>query len=133
MPKEDKEIKDKMVDLRKQILNADDLKTERVFVPEWTDQPLYIRKLTSIERDELERDVVQFNSDGTVEQNMVNFRGKLLVRTLCSDSEGRIRIFTDSDAELIGQKSADAVNKCFSKSKQLSGISEEDQEKLVKN
>ena len=126
-------MSEKIKSLREQILEANDLPTEKVSIPEWTDQPLYIRTMNGSERDDFERSLFEENEDGSFTKNLQNMRARLLARTLCSDKEGKIRIFTDADIELLGQKSAAALDKCVEASKRLSGISEKDEAKLLKN
>ena len=119
--------------LREEILEAQDLPTVEVEIPEWTKKKVYIRSLTAVERDDFETEQLQENEDGTLTRNNKNFRAKLLVRALCEDPEGKIRIFTDADAEALGEKSSAALDKCFIQAKKLAGLSNKDQEELVKN
>ena len=134
MEKTEKEQKSEIKkSLRLQILEANDLPTEKVFVPEWTDQPLYIRSMSGKERDDFEQTLLSMNDAGDRVQSIKNFRGQILARTLCEDKEGRIRIFTDADADALGEKSSAALDKCLEAAKRLSGISEKDQENILKN
>ena len=64
---------------------------------------------------------------------MENLSASLLVRVLCSDPEGKTRIFTDDDVEELGSKSAKAINYLQEEAKKLNGVTEEDQENMIKN
>ena len=123
----------KIVDIRTQIFEAKDSPTEEVFVKEWTPEPLYVRAMSGIEKDSWERSLFIENEEGNIEKNLANFRGKLLVRVLCSDIAGKIRIFTDADADELGEKSAASLDKCIDIAKKLNGLSEKDQKDLTKN
>jgi len=115
--------------LRKKILESDDLPVEKVEVPEWGGAEIYIRAMNGKERDEFEFSLL----DNKGEISKENFRARLLVQTLCADSKGEYRIFSMDDIEALGKKSAAALDRCLEKTKSLSGISDEDQEKMLKN
>ena len=131
--KEIKEIKEEKIDFRKCILEADDLPIEEISVPEWIDKPIYIRAMTGMERDAWERSLFIENQDGSFERNLANFRGKLLVQVLCSDKEGKNRIFSDADADALGGKNSRSLDRCVEAAQRLNGISKKDQDNLVKN
>ena len=114
---------------RQAILGMDDLPRVRVEVPEWGGA-LYVRSLTGAERDAFE--ATWFAGEGrgrTV--NMANLRARLVV--LCAVDEDGIRLFADDDAEALGAKSAQALDRLFDAAQKLNGFSEADVEELAKN
>ena len=125
-------IKEKKGLSRDQILKAEDLVTERVEVPEWGGFAI-VRSLTGAERDQFEISGLR-QKKGNIETDlgkMINFRSRLVSLTLVDD-EGN-RLFSNSDVELLSQKSASAINRIFEVSRKLSGLSEADVDDLEKN
>ena len=122
-----------IIDLRKKILESNDRKTVEILVPEWSETPLYVRPMTGKERDSYELALSVEDENGVLKRDLNNMRAKLLVRVLCSDKEGKTRIFTDSDAEELGDKSAAILDRVISTAKSLSGISDKDEAAIVKN
>ncbi|HPU35056.1 MAG TPA: hypothetical protein PK184_20370 [Phycisphaerae bacterium] len=114
---------------RDDILNAQDLPTERVAVPEWSGEVI-VRGLTAAERDAFEQSIVETRGKNT-RMNLKNIRAKLVAMTVV-DEQGN-RIFSDEDAELLGKKSAAALDRIFSVAQRLSGLRPEDVEELVGN
>ncbi len=114
---------------RDQILKAQDLPSEDVPVPEWGGT-VRVRALTGAERDAFEQSIVEQRGRST-RMNLQNLRAKLVALTVV-DEEGN-RIFSDSDAKLLGKKSALALNRVFEVAQKLSGLTSEDVEELTKN
>ena len=114
---------------RDEILKAQDLPTERVAVPEWGGE-LLVRGLTGAERDAFEQSIVETRGKNT-RMNLRNIRAKL-VALCCVDEQGN-RLFSDEDAELLGRKSAAALNRVFEVAQRLSGLRPEDVEELAGN
>ena len=116
-----------MSDLKADILDSDDLKIEKVAVPEWpkVNGHLYVKVMTGTARDAFES---AFVKGGSV---LINVRAKLAARTLC-DSDGKL-VFTDADIPALGQKSAAALDRVFASAQRLNGIGEADVEALAKN
>jgi hypothetical protein len=113
---------------RDAILAADDRKTEDVAVPEWGGS-VRVRSLSGSERDAYEAHIVQLRADGTKSVNLKNLRGKL-VSLSCVDEDGG-RLFSDEDAEALGDKSAAALERVFDVARRLSGLSEDDIEEMA--
>lgn len=114
---------------RDQILQANDIITETVPVPEWGGEVL-VRGLSGSERDGFE--------DATLEQkgksrrvNLANVRARLCALSIV-DENGK-RMFSDEDVRALGRKSAAALDRVFSAAQRLSGLSDEDVEELAKN
>ena len=111
---------------RDQILDADDLKTQDVAVPEWGGTVI-LRELRGRERDAFE----EGSLDKQRNVSMKNMRARLVALSAV-DEEGE-RLFTAKDAEALGAKSATALNRCFEVACRLSGITEADVETLEGN
>ncbi len=114
---------------REQILGASDLNTERVDVPEWGGA-VFVRPMTAAERDEYEQSMVA--SRGADEKaNLRNVRARLVV--VCATDEAGKRIFSETDVEALGAKSARAVNRVFQAASRLNALTTSDVEDLAKN
>jgi hypothetical protein len=111
---------------RDQILEADDLKTEEIEVPEWNGS-VVVRELRGRERDAFE----EGSLDKQRNLKMTNMRARLVALSVV-DEDGK-RMFTAKEAELLGDKSATALNKLFEVSCRLSGITDSDVDELEKN
>jgi hypothetical protein len=114
---------------REQILAAADLPREEVLIPEWGGT-VWVRTLSAAERDAFEAASVQARGkDRSV--NLANLRARLAV--LCLVDEQGQRLFTDTDAVALGQKSAKALAKVYDVAARLNGLSADDVEELAKN
>jgi len=114
---------------RDAILAANDLRVERVDVPEWGGSVL-VRGLTAAERD-------AFDLAATIEQGgrrVVNFHQlrARLVAISAVDESGK-RLFTDDDVELLAQKSGSAVGRVFEVAMRLSALTGQDIEDISRN
>jgi hypothetical protein len=109
-----------------QILQAQDIKTEKVFVPEWGGE-VNVKTLTGEERDRFEQSLFGDKS----EKKMNNIRAKLCAASIVDDA-GK-QIFTEADIAAIGGKSANALDAVFAVAQRLSGLSKSDVDALVKN
>jgi hypothetical protein len=88
--------------LRNRILAANDIKVDKIVIPEWGGD-YYIRIISGADRDAFE--------DSYADQKMKSFRVRFLVLALC-DEAGE-RIFADSDVAELSQKSAIVINRVF--------------------
>lgn len=113
---------------RNQILDAKDLTTEDVPVPEWGGE-VRIRMLTGEERDAFEASMVELKKDGSAKANRENVRARLLV--LCIVNEQGEQMFNRADIKLLGRKSAKALERVINAANELNGISEKDIEDLA--
>ena len=114
---------------RDAILQAEDLPTEDIEVEEWGGA-VRVRALTGAERDAFEQSIVEQRGKST-RMNLRNIRAKLVALTVV-DADGK-RLFSDKDAELLGKKSAAALDRVFEIAQKLSGLSPEDMEELSGN
>ena len=115
-----------MVLSKEQILQADDLKTETVEVPEW-DGEVLLRELRGRERDAFEEGSMDKQRNIT----MTNMRARLVALSAVNE-EGE-RLFSAKEANELGNKSATALNRLFEVCCRLSGITSDDVDKLEGN
>ena len=111
---------------RDQILNAEDIKTEEVEVPEWGGTVL-VKGMNGKERDAFEMSYLTAGQS-TIE----NVRAKLVSLTVI-DHETKNQLFTVADIDALGQKSAKALDRVFAVAQSLSKIGQNDVEELAKN
>lgn len=121
---------------RDAILGASDIKTEEVPVPEWGGTVL-VRGLTAKQRDKAEAAMFQLRGSVTskngpdMRMSMAGVRA-LMAAMAIVDEQGD-RLFSDADAELLGEKSGAALDRVFEVVTRLSEFSDGDIDELVGN
>lgn len=108
------------------ILTADDLAIEKVETPEWGGF-VHVRGMTGDERDAWEASLLDANG----KPQMIGIRASMAAR--CMVSASGERIFKDSHAKKLGEKSSAALNRVFEVARRLSGLTDDDVEELEKN
>ena len=110
-----------MKSIRDRVLNAKDVATEIVVVPEWDNVKMEIRGFTVGER----LDFYDRVSDDNRTVNKANFYPELVIA--CSfDPETGQKIFEAADRDMLKGKSAGAVEKVTEVASRLSGMSDSD-------
>ncbi len=112
-----------------QLLAADDVKRERVSVPEWGGDVI-VQGLTGTERDAWEAEMVERGKEDP-KAWAENVRARLLVRCLVND-QGE-RLFKADQAEALGKKNGAALAQVFDVAQRLSGLRKADVESVAKN
>lgn len=112
-----------------QILNANDYEYEDIEVKEWGGT-VRVRTMSGTERDNFEASVFESKGKDT-KVNFKNFRAKLCAMTIVN--EENMRMFTDSEVDDLGKKSAKALDKVFNVAQKLNGIGAKEVEELTKN
>ena len=112
---------------RDEILQADDIKTEAVDVPEWGGTVL-VKGMTGSERDRFELAMISDPGQST-KVNLSDMRAKLCSLTIV-DEAGKL-LFTPSDIKKLSGKSAAALQRVFEVARELSGIGDDDVEELT--
>lgn len=112
---------------REKILEADDLETELVPVPEWGGDVL-IRSLDGVGRDTFEMAVYRMRQNPREE---VNIRARLVA--LCAVDDAGLQLFSEKDVARLGAKSARALDRCFTVAQRLNGLTAADVSELAKN
>lgn len=113
---------------RDAILEANDLPTRDVEVPEWGGR-VRVKTLTGEERANWEKAVVEVRGKRTEAKDF--FRASLVANTAIND-QGEL-IFTFRDVEALNRKSAKALERVYEAAAELCGLKEEDLEEMVKN
>jgi len=104
-----------MILTREQILEADDLKSEEIPVPEWGGSVL-VRPMSGSERDAFEARYAKVGKQ--------NIRAASAAASIC-DENGQA-IFSVSDIEALGKKSAAALDRVADAALRLSKLSQQD-------
>lgn len=118
---------------REDILAASDLKRELVEVPEWGGS-VYVRAMTGTERDSFEESIIEIRQNGkgvSAKPILAAMRAKMCAR--CMVGENDERLFTDTDVEALGQKSAAALDRVYAVAQRLNAMGEADIEELAGN
>lgn len=110
-----------------QILAADDSPTLDVEVPEWGGT-VRVRTLSGAERDAFEASIAQ-QAGKSKKANLANLRARLVAK--CVIGEDGKRLFSDSQAVALGQKSSAALDRVFEAARKLNRMTEDDVEELT--
>lgn len=113
-----------------EILGMDDIHMEEVVVPEWNGRTVLVCGLTAAAKNAYEASLVEIK--GTSRKvRLENATAKLLVRTIVNRQ--RQPLFSETDIERLGTKSAAALERLAKVAQRLSAMNQEDVEALVKN
>lgn len=113
-----------------QILEASDLKTQAVDVPEWGGSVL-VRTMTGSDRDAFEASMIITLPDGTRQPNMTNMRAKLVALTVVDDAANRV--FDATDVDRLALKCASALERVFEAAQRINGLGVSAQDDAAKN
>lgn len=113
-----------------QILEANDLQSVAVEVPEWGGT-VYVRSMTGADRDAFESSMVTVHPDGSRTPDLRNLRSKLVALTLV-DEEGN-RLFEVADIARLALKSSAALERVFEAAQRLNGLGTKAEAEAVKN
>lgn len=114
---------------RQQILEADDTKYETVECPEWGGD-VRLRSISGAKRDQYEQSLVEERGNSR-KMNLRNARAKLII--LCAVDETGRPLFTSEDLRALGAKNAAPLDRLFDAARKLTGMSDNDVEKLTEN
>jgi hypothetical protein len=121
--------------LRLTVQQANDIKREPVAIPEWGlsgEDAIIVKGLTGAEREEYEQSCLKPGEAGQPSEVIYkDMKIKLVIRS-CYDHEDK-RIFMDSDASWLGEKSAMSLQRLYNVAAKLSALSAEDVKELAKN
>lgn len=109
---------------REAILSAEDIKIEKVDVPEWGGF-VYIKTMSGTARDAFEAEMLNVKKEDR------NIRAAMAAHTVCDES-GEL-LFSEQDIVKLGKKSSAALDRILEVSQRLSGLSNDDVEELEKN
>lgn len=122
---------------KNQILEAQDLPMEKVFVPEWADgNPeayVMVKGLTAAEKASFDDSFIKPETKGTEkpETDMSYYAAKLTICSMCNDDGSRL--FTLEDLPCLINKSAKALERVAKKAMDLNGISTAAVDAAIKN
>jgi len=102
--------------LREAILNADDLESRTVEVPEWNNLVVELRSPSVERRGEM---MTEYMKDGAID--FVRLYPALIVATAFDPETGE-PVFTNGDIELLTKKSAKAMERLGAIASELSGM-----------
>lgn len=111
---------------RNQILEAKDIKTEIVDVPEWGGSVM-VKLLTGKERDEFEAS--SLDSKNNFKKD--NIRAKMVLK--CAINEDFTPMFSPADLDSLGAKSSVALDRVFWAAMKLNKMGQTEIDELVKN
>jgi hypothetical protein len=109
-------------ELRKSILEYDDIERETIEVPQWGNKKVEIRGMTSKERAKLLKNSTR---DGSVD--MVRWFPDLIIATVYDPESGE-KVFEQADRAAINEKSGAAISEISEVAARLSGLGETDVE-----
>jgi hypothetical protein len=107
------------------ILASNDLKVEKVHVPEWGGY-VYVRNMGATDRERYLESLhvtVGKGKESRREIRVIEASAKLATLTIC-DKNGN-RIFSDADVKVLGQKSSAALERCTDAAAKLNGIDDD--------
>lgn len=108
-----------------QILQAEDMRTQEVDVPEWGGRVI-VKTLSGNERDQFEESILS-----GAKRDFKGVRAKLVALSVV-DENGK-RLFTFEEANVLGEKSSRALDRVFGAAQRLSGFTQKDMEELAEN
>lgn len=110
------------------IFDADDLRMERVPVPEWPCSELWVKVMSGRERDEWETLVHDRNQKNRLD--LKGIRGLLVVLT-AADETGQ-RVFDTGDLEKLQEKNSTVLDRLSSVAMTVNGVGDTEMEELKK-
>ncbi len=102
---------------------------QAVSLPELGGETVYVWGLSGAERDAFEA-TMTVQRGKKREQNLANIRARFLVIIL-RDADGK-RLFTDAEADVVGNLPASVLDRLFDVGRKLSGMTEADVDELGK-
>ena len=111
---------------KQEILEAKDVKTKTIEVPEWGGEVI-ISTMSGFARDRFEASLTGKNGG----MNMTNVRAKLVAATLV-DEKGSL-LFSEDEVLKLGKKSSTALDRIFAEAQKLNAIGDSELEELAKN
>ena len=125
---------------RDQLSNVHDFEKLEVDVTEWgaidpdtgkrQKTTLFVRELTAKERDQFEASLYTGRGHKR-EYNPKHVRARLAIATCC-DADGK-PIFLPEDLDWLSSKPVRVINRIYEAAVKLNGLSDADEEELVKN
>ncbi len=99
------------------ILAAEDIKVDSVPCPEWGGE-VHVRTLTGAARDRID---AQFTNHGGDPDRLEGMRAAVVGASLC-DADGTPYHLSSDELDRLAQKSGQALDRCYAKCVELSGL-----------
>lgn len=119
---------------REDLLKKDALKIERVDLGE--DEYVYVREMTAREKEQFESSLFKTvtKPDGSIDvtRNLVDFRAKLAVNTIC-DKDGNLLLKPEDYEALSKSMKASKLEKIVTAAQKLNAIAGTEKEMIAKN
>lgn len=115
-----------------QILDAADLPSEDVPVPEW-DGIVLVRGMSGTDRDKFEASMMNDNMSGVSKDRALDRYRARLAASCIVDADGKRLFRSDAEIKRLGEKSAVALTRVVDVASRLSGLTAEDAEELTGN
>jgi len=115
---------------RQDIVDAKDISTETVEVPEWGGSVI-VRMMSGADRDQFQQSCMIVRADGKHEADMRNMQPKLVAACVI-DEQGNLLFGPDEVADLAA-KSAVAIERVFDVAQRLNGLAPGAVGEAVKN
>jgi hypothetical protein len=118
---------------REQILQAEDLPSEVVEIPEWNGSVI-VRGLTGSGRGKFQNSILSQNGNANSKNVMVDMKeAEMRLVAYCVVDENGKRLFTEKDIAELGKKAGSAINRISDVAMRLSGFTQEDLQELTEN
>ena len=111
---------------RDEILKAADLPTKAAEVPEWG-ATVCLGTMTGLQRDAWQ----EANTLPGGKPDIHNYQAKLLVQVIVDDAGERV--FADDDAEALGAKNSNVLDRLYDIAARMNGLTDKDVEDAAKN
>ena len=126
-------------DLRAFLKTHDDVVYESVVVPEWMNSTVWVRSISSAEKDAFEASITKRVTEKVGRKkrersriDQLKFRSKLVIKSACVGDGNPAPLFQESDLEWLAEKNGAAIERVFDVASRLAGFSDDDVAELGK-
>ena len=117
---------------RDQILQAEDLPSEVVQIPEWNGSVM-VRGLTGSGRGKFQNSIMSQNGKADSKMTIDMKEAEMRLVAECTVDEKGEQLFTLKDIVELGKKSGSAINRISDVAMRLSGFTQDDLQELTEN
>ncbi|MCM2580443.1 hypothetical protein [Streptomyces meridianus] len=114
-----------------QILDAVDLPTEDVPVPEWNGV-VRVQGMSGAELDKFQARFIDDKGSASQSRGLEMFRARIVAACVV-DADGKRLFRSEAEIKRLGDKSANALTRVVDAARRLSGMTEDDQNELTGN
>lgn len=116
------------MNLREQILNSKDIKSETIKVEEWGNAVIEIRGMSGKERANMLKNSIDKDGKADIEK----LYPELIIATCFDPNDGK-KLFEKTDRDILNSKASTAIEKVAKVAMRLSGMEAETIEEIEKN